>query len=628
MKCVFFSYTSKSAASLVLSQKNCSLNGEQPPHSPEKLAVLASNMSERSGDLLPAGTRANKAALCIMLCSLFASEEIWAAINIEISRTGEGEARLVWSSAGIQRLGKREIPEKTRRPASSSGKIPACENLGATPPGIEPSSPWWSPMGESLEWRVTEVIGCQDLPDANAPRVNDTRPGTPALLPTGAHKLIQPLAWYLANFPVRTARIEIAYLNRLPSGDFDARVEELTPRCSLEQLRQLFMAAFDRMPSDLSLPHWSAIRHLRLIDFPHSKLDERSSLCALSATPSRLYRAGEEEGSMPLQNNTGFVALSYSPPKSDWVVLRFQRKEGFVLVFADTTKDEGFNRRSLDDRRNRTFVCARHLDMFLQLRYCLGSSRRVRGDTKRGRACLNSARNLGNPVRLSQRVGSLSLSTARNLSLEVCSTRQTSSLTSPRYKKPEPKNKEDQRAKVYYNPRPEIQQAETSAINGALGLYPSKAGLNKETTKHVIHGVILEKFDWRNYEENASRLYTREPHIVRAGCRSNVRPRGRGEGNIVYIQSKTHTRCRIRGEFPSRQTERLRWSTGHARRSRNTGAVIRPPPLTFPLVGGGGGSHEEGTGVGGKVPGVAASARADGSRTKSTVARTCVCLRN
>ncbi|KAJ8883045.1 hypothetical protein PR048_014884 [Dryococelus australis] len=36
------------------------------------------------------------------------------------------------------KVGKREIPEKTRRPAVSSGAIPTCENPGATPPEIEP----------------------------------------------------------------------------------------------------------------------------------------------------------------------------------------------------------------------------------------------------------------------------------------------------------------------------------------------------------------------------------------------------------------------------------------------------------------------------------------------------------
>ncbi|KAJ8869952.1 hypothetical protein PR048_028963 [Dryococelus australis] len=36
-----------------------------------------------------------------------------------------------------------EIPEKTRRPAASSGTISTCENPEATPPGIEPGLPRW-----------------------------------------------------------------------------------------------------------------------------------------------------------------------------------------------------------------------------------------------------------------------------------------------------------------------------------------------------------------------------------------------------------------------------------------------------------------------------------------------------
>ncbi|KAJ8894339.1 hypothetical protein PR048_006965 [Dryococelus australis] len=47
--------------------------------------------------------------------------------------------------------GKREIPEKIRRPAASSSTVPTCGNPGATPPGIEPgSSPRWSAVAERL----------------------------------------------------------------------------------------------------------------------------------------------------------------------------------------------------------------------------------------------------------------------------------------------------------------------------------------------------------------------------------------------------------------------------------------------------------------------------------------------
>ncbi|KAJ8875726.1 hypothetical protein PR048_023625 [Dryococelus australis] len=47
------------------------------------------------------------------------------------------------SVTGPARRGTRGIPEEILRPAASSGTIPTCENLGTTPPGIEPGSPRW-----------------------------------------------------------------------------------------------------------------------------------------------------------------------------------------------------------------------------------------------------------------------------------------------------------------------------------------------------------------------------------------------------------------------------------------------------------------------------------------------------
>ncbi|KAJ8882317.1 hypothetical protein PR048_014119 [Dryococelus australis] len=71
------------------------------------------------------------------------SGDIWAALNNEVLRADEGEARLEWRNAGMKGRGKREIPVITRRPAASSGTIPSCENPGATPQGMEPSLPSW-----------------------------------------------------------------------------------------------------------------------------------------------------------------------------------------------------------------------------------------------------------------------------------------------------------------------------------------------------------------------------------------------------------------------------------------------------------------------------------------------------
>ncbi|KAJ8881441.1 hypothetical protein PR048_017922 [Dryococelus australis] len=45
----------------------------------------------------------------------------------------------VWTNAGIEGRRKREIPEKTRRPAASPSTIPPCENPGVTRLGIEPA---------------------------------------------------------------------------------------------------------------------------------------------------------------------------------------------------------------------------------------------------------------------------------------------------------------------------------------------------------------------------------------------------------------------------------------------------------------------------------------------------------
>ncbi|KAJ8882964.1 hypothetical protein PR048_014803 [Dryococelus australis] len=48
----------------------------------------------------------------------------------EILRADEGEARWIWSNAGIEERGRRDNSEKTRQTAASSGTIPTCENPG------------------------------------------------------------------------------------------------------------------------------------------------------------------------------------------------------------------------------------------------------------------------------------------------------------------------------------------------------------------------------------------------------------------------------------------------------------------------------------------------------------------
>ncbi|KAJ8885783.1 hypothetical protein PR048_011983 [Dryococelus australis] len=63
--------------------------------------------------------------------------------RISVLGAEEVEARWVWSSTGIKWWGKQEIPEKTHRPAASSGTITTCKNKRATSPGIDPGPPRW-----------------------------------------------------------------------------------------------------------------------------------------------------------------------------------------------------------------------------------------------------------------------------------------------------------------------------------------------------------------------------------------------------------------------------------------------------------------------------------------------------
>ncbi|KAJ8882629.1 hypothetical protein PR048_014441 [Dryococelus australis] len=81
----------------------------------------------------PEFSRVHQARLHNPLCTRV-SEEIWTALNIEALRAEEGEM----SGAGMKGRGKREIPEKTRRPAVFFDTIPTCENQGVTRPGMNP----------------------------------------------------------------------------------------------------------------------------------------------------------------------------------------------------------------------------------------------------------------------------------------------------------------------------------------------------------------------------------------------------------------------------------------------------------------------------------------------------------
>ncbi|KAJ8895836.1 hypothetical protein PR048_001175 [Dryococelus australis] len=113
-------------------------------------------LSSRASSSQSEDGRGSVAALkyCIVLNLLaYSSLHFWKSIDIDI-----GVKWLLitksWAAMRVKRneceavpefkeWRKRDIPEKTRRPEVSPGTISSCENPVVTPPGIEPSSPWW-----------------------------------------------------------------------------------------------------------------------------------------------------------------------------------------------------------------------------------------------------------------------------------------------------------------------------------------------------------------------------------------------------------------------------------------------------------------------------------------------------
>ncbi|KAJ8866772.1 hypothetical protein PR048_032633 [Dryococelus australis] len=111
----------------------------------------------------------------------------------------------------IEGRGKREIPEKTRRPTTSSGTIPTCENP-VTRPGIEPGSPWWEASGlisqppwprlllenNFLEWRPIHIPQLYAAPKFSRdlrfppPLHSGAFPYSPRFTPTGSQDIEAP----------------------------------------------------------------------------------------------------------------------------------------------------------------------------------------------------------------------------------------------------------------------------------------------------------------------------------------------------------------------------------------------------------------------------------------------------
>ncbi|KAJ8871667.1 hypothetical protein PR048_027994 [Dryococelus australis] len=84
------------------------------------------------------------------------------------------DARWLYSSAGTRWLGKRDVPEKTRRPAASAGTIPMCKNLGATQVvGSQPAdTSLISPHSSCCITSSFASRGALNLPDGRLSSIN------------------------------------------------------------------------------------------------------------------------------------------------------------------------------------------------------------------------------------------------------------------------------------------------------------------------------------------------------------------------------------------------------------------------------------------------------------------------
>ncbi|KAJ8896988.1 hypothetical protein PR048_002334 [Dryococelus australis] len=121
---------------------------------------------ERGGD---------KHTACRFLSCILIPAEIWVALNNEILRADAGTMRREWNTAGMQGRGKREIPEKTHRPAASSGTILTYGNPGVAWPGIESSS-LDGRLAHSAGWYPRE--GSRDLVASQRSRNLDPSQGS------------------------------------------------------------------------------------------------------------------------------------------------------------------------------------------------------------------------------------------------------------------------------------------------------------------------------------------------------------------------------------------------------------------------------------------------------------------
>ncbi|KAJ8871175.1 hypothetical protein PR048_027481 [Dryococelus australis] len=168
------------------------------------------------------------------------SEEICAALNIEVSRANEGE---VWRRNAM--TGELGIPEKTRRPPASSGTIPTCENKQRSPPRIVPGSPSWETKASG--GRLTHAVNLYDLKSQNVklirpgvrtrkPLVRARQESPPPQLPLPLTSLQLQFLRIFSAYPCNLARQNGAENNK---GRKRSDKRRMTPRSSATLLEEM-----------------------------------------------------------------------------------------------------------------------------------------------------------------------------------------------------------------------------------------------------------------------------------------------------------------------------------------------------------------------------------------------------
>ncbi|KAJ8878333.1 hypothetical protein PR048_018910 [Dryococelus australis] len=96
-------------------------------------------------------------ALTFRRCSILTSITLISSQDLDVKSRRDLLTLSFRAAPECKGGGKRDIPEKTRRPAASSGMIPICENPGVTSPGIELGSPRREAICKKTKWEIPKL---------------------------------------------------------------------------------------------------------------------------------------------------------------------------------------------------------------------------------------------------------------------------------------------------------------------------------------------------------------------------------------------------------------------------------------------------------------------------------------